>query len=87
MDQEPIVVQIAGKRYTLAEHEDRDHIQRIADLTDRRIRETQIANPSLIREEAAVSAAMSMADDLVKCNQEIMRLKKRSKPAGASDKN
>jgi cell division protein ZapA (FtsZ GTPase activity inhibitor) len=86
MDKEPIVVTIAGKRYMLPEHEDKEHVQRIADLTDRRIRETQVANPTLNREEAAVSAALSIADELVKANQEILLLRRRGKPAGASGK-
>lgn len=87
MDKEPIAVTIAGKRYTLAEHEDKAHVQHIADLTDRRIRETQVANPALNREEAAVSAALSLADELVKANHEILLLRKRGKQTEASEKN
>lgn len=88
MEQEPIAVNIAGKRYTLNQHENPEHIKQIADLTDRRIRETRVANPLLSREEAAVSAALSIADELVKANQEILRLRKqqRGKQTGASDK-
>ncbi|MDD4080620.1 MAG: cell division protein ZapA [Eubacteriales bacterium] len=87
MEQEPIVVIIAGKRYILAEQEDPEHIKRITDLTDRRIRETRVANPFLDREEAAVSAALSIADELVKANNEILRLRKqRGKQSEASEK-
>jgi cell division protein ZapA (FtsZ GTPase activity inhibitor) len=87
MEQEPIAVSIAGKRYILTEQEDPDHIRLISDLTDRRIRETRLANPLLDREEAAVSAALSIADELVKANSEILRLRKqRGKPSEASGK-
>ena len=81
------MVTIAGKRYTLPGSENKEHVQHIADLTDRRIRETRVANPSLSREEAAVSAALSMADELVKANHEVLRLRKRSKQTGASEQN
>ncbi|MGI6686937.1 MAG: cell division protein ZapA [Christensenellales bacterium] len=88
MEKEPIVVNIDGKRYILPAQEDREHIQRIADLTDRRIRETRVANPALSREEAAVSAALSIADELVRANHELLRLRKqRGKQPGASEKN
>lgn len=86
MDQEAIVVSIAGKRYTLPPQDDKEHIQRIADLTDRRIRETRVANPTLTREEAAVSAALSIADELVRANHELLRLRKRGKQTGTSEK-
>ncbi len=86
MDKDPIVVTIAGKRYLLPDQKDKAHVQRIADFTDRRIRETQVENPALNREEAAVSAALSIADDLMRANQELLMLRRRSKQSGASDK-
>lgn len=86
VEKESIVVTIAGKRYLLNGYDDKDYVQRIADLTDRRIRETQVANPALNREEAAVSAALSLSDELMKANRELLQMRRRGKQTGAGEK-
>ena len=68
-------VQVAGKSFQLSGMEEPGHYHRLAEMTDRRIRETAAQNPSLNAEACAVAAALSLADELVKAQTMAARLR------------
>ena len=71
-----ITVLVAGKSYQLSGAEEPSYFSHIAEMTDRRIRETSQQNPSLSPEGAAVAAALSLADELVKSPEVAARLRR-----------
>lgn len=70
-----VTVQVAGKSYQLSGAEEAAYFQRLADIADRRIRETALQNPSLDQEACAVATALSLADELVKAQQLANKLR------------
>jgi len=68
-------VQVAGKSFQLSGMEEPGHYHRLAEMTDRRIRETAAQNPGLNAEACAVAAALSLADELVKAQTMAARLR------------
>lgn len=64
-----VTVKVAGKNYQLSGMEEAAHFEHLAEMTDRRIRETAFQNPALGDEACAVAAALSLADELVKAQQ------------------
>lgn len=71
-----VTVQVAGKNYQLSGMEEAAYFEHLAAMTDRRIRETAQQNPALDDTAAAVAAALSLADELVKAQQEATLLRK-----------
>jgi len=71
-----VTVKVAGKNYQLSGMEEAAHFERLAEMTDRRIRETTLQNPALGDEACAVAAALSLADELVKAQQVASLLRK-----------
>ncbi len=80
-------VQVAGKSFQLSGMEEPGHYHRLAEMTDRRIRETAAQNPGLNAEACAVAAALSLADELVKAQTMAARLREQleSIRKGAAD--
>jgi cell division protein ZapA (FtsZ GTPase activity inhibitor) len=68
-------VQVAGKSFQLSGMEEPGHYHRLAEMTDRRIRETAAQNPGLNAEACAVATALSLADELVKAQTMAARLR------------
>ncbi|MGI6726350.1 MAG: cell division protein ZapA [Christensenellales bacterium] len=68
-------VQVAGRSYQLSGMEEPAHYHHLAEITDRRIRETAAQNPGLNMEACAVAAALSIADELVKAQTLAARLR------------
>lgn len=76
MDNNTLSVQIAGRDYTLTGVESPEHTQRIVALVDRKMREL-MAGGMINRESAAVMAALTLADELVKSQDDNTRLRRR----------
>lgn len=70
-----VTVEVAGKGYQLSGTEEPAHFEHLAQMTDRRIAETAHLNPSLNPEACAVACALSFADELVKAQQTVARLR------------
>ena len=64
-----IVVSIGGKDYTMVAAEDEGYVRRCAELVDRQLAEVSAAG-RLSQADAAVLAAMNIADQLMK-EQEV----------------
>ncbi|NLX82933.1 MAG: cell division protein ZapA [Clostridiales bacterium] len=70
-----VMVQVAGKSYQLSGNEEAAYFQRLADIADRRLRETALQNPLLDPEACAVAAALSLTDELMKSQQLASKLR------------
>ena len=70
-----VTVTVADKSYQLSGTEESAHFHRLAQLTDRRIKEVAANTESLDAEACAVAAALSLADELVKAQELNMRLR------------
>lgn len=68
-------VKIAGKEYTISGYDSREHVRRVAALVDRKMNELAIQT-RLPAAQLAVLAAMNMADEMIKAQNEIHDLRK-----------
>ncbi len=76
METQRLTVRVAGKNYRLSFSDDPDHIRRLVSFTNRRIAEAGASSPATDRETAAVAAALSLADDLIKAQDDNTRLRR-----------
>ncbi len=69
------VVRIAGREYPISSYDSPDYVRRVGQYVDRKINELALSTrlPAL---EAATLAAVSIADDLAKAQEEVTRLKR-----------
>ncbi len=69
-------VQIAGRDYTLSSAGSPEHTQRVAALVDRKMREL-MAGGVANRESAAVLAALTYAEELIRAQDDNTRLRRK----------
>ena len=62
-----VLVTIAGREYTMVAVEDETYVRKCADLVDQQLK--QISSGSLSQADAAVLAAMNLADQFLKEQQ------------------
>lgn len=69
------VVRIAGREYPITSYDSPDYVRRVGQYVDRKINELALATrlPAL---ETATLAAVSIADDLAKTQEELARLRR-----------
>lgn len=69
------VVRIAGREYPITSYDSPDYVRRVGQYVDRKISELALATrlPAL---ETATLAAVSIADDLAKAQEEIRTLRR-----------
>ena len=70
-----IAVNVGGKGYTLVSSDPPAYVQRVAALADRTLRETAAAAHQSVQ-QAAVLAVISLADDVIKSQEEVSRLRR-----------
>ncbi len=75
MDKQKTTVRVAGKEYPLVSADSPEYLGRVAAYVDRRIMETAYAT-RLNKESAAVLAALNIADELMKSQDENARLRR-----------
>ena len=68
------VVRIAGREYPITSYDGEDYVRRVGAYVDRKIGELALAT-RLSPLEVATLAAVSIADDLAKTQEEVTRLK------------
>lgn len=68
-------VKIAGKEYTIAGYDSKEHVRHVAGIVDRRMNELSIQT-RLPAAQLSVLVAMNMADEMVKAQAEVVRLRK-----------
>lgn len=67
-------VKIAGKEYTIAGYDSTQYVRRVAALVDRRMAELGMQT-RLPAAQLAVLVAMNMADEMVKSQGEVQKLR------------
>ena len=75
MDKIRTTVKIAGKEYTIAGYDSKEHVRRVAAIVDRKMNELSIQT-RLPAAQLAVLVAMNMADEMVKSQNEIQKLRR-----------
>ena len=75
MDKQKITVRVAGREYTLVSADTVEHLSRVAADVDRQMTEMQSAARTS-KENAAVLAALNLADELMKAKDENARLRR-----------
>ena len=73
-----IVVSIGGKSYTMVASEDESYVRKCAELVDRQLTEVS-AGGRLSQSDAAVLAAMNIADQLMKEQEASENLRRQVK--------
>ena len=76
MNVNTVSVQIAAKEYSLNSTDTPEHVQRTAALVDRKMREL-MAGGVANRESAAVLAALTYADELIRAQDDNTRLRRK----------
>lgn len=71
------VVRIAGREYPITSYDGEDYVRRVGAYVDRKIGELALAT-RLSPLEVATLAAVSIADDLAKSQEEVTRLKRQT---------
>ena len=76
MEKQKITVRVAGKAYTLVSSDPPEHVRRVAELVDRKLREMEIATglPAL---QVLTLTCLNLEDQLVKAQDELRELKRR----------
>lgn len=75
MDKQKVTVRVAGREYTLVSADSAEHLSRVAAYVDRQMTEMQFAARTS-KENAAVLAALNLADELMKAKDENARLRR-----------
>lgn len=81
MEKQQVVVQLAGRKYTLVSSESPEYMQRVAAYADRKLNEMgRIANLPPV--QAAILTCMNLSDELLKAQDEISMLRRRIEEMG-----
>ena len=62
-------VTIVGKRYSIIAEEKKEYVMKVAEYVDKKMRELSDKNPELTQERAAVLAAINIADEYFKAEE------------------
>ena len=65
-----IDVEIFGATHRVRGEHDRDYLQQLADMVDRKMREVGDKVPTVDTGKIAILAALNLADELVQCNNQ-----------------
>ena len=68
-------VKIAGREYALTSHDTAEYVHRLATLVDRRLTEMSLST-RLSANQVAVLTSVKIADDMLKAQDEVTRLKR-----------
>ncbi len=74
MEKQNTTVRVAGREYAIASAESAAYLTRVAGYVDRRMTEVTLASRKT-REDVAVMVALTMADELMKAQDEVTRLR------------
>lgn len=72
-------VEIYGEKYTIVGYENPEHIYKVASLVDKKMREIKETNQNLDTRKLAVLTALNTVNELLKCEEELARLKNEMK--------
>ena len=75
MEKRKVTIHVGGKAYTLMSTDSDEYMQRMENLADRTLRETSAATHQSIQ-ASAVLAVISLADEVIKSQDENSRLRR-----------
>ena len=75
MEKRRVAVNVGGKGYTLFSSDPQEHVQRVADYADRRLRETATATHQTVS-QAAIQTVIALSDEVIKAQDENSRLRR-----------
>ncbi len=78
MDKHRTTVNVAGREYTLVSSDPPEYMQRVAAYADRKLRESSLS-ARLPRQQADALAAVNLADELMKAQDENTRLRRENR--------
>lgn len=78
MEKQKTTVVVAGREYTLVSTEPPEYMQRVAAYADRKLRESSLSS-RLPRQQADALAAVNLADELLKAQDENSRLRRENR--------
>lgn len=85
MEKQKISVRVGGKSYTLVSSDSPEYIRRVAELTDRRLMETELA-AGVSPQQASVLACLNLMDELLRAKDENTELRRRMQRMLAEEK-
>ncbi|MBR4459807.1 MAG: cell division protein ZapA [Clostridia bacterium] len=83
MDKQKLTLSIGGRSYTIVSADPPEYLRRVADYADRKLREVRMAS-RLPSGQADVLALVSLADELLKAQDENRRLRRQLREMGAA---
>lgn len=75
MEKIRVTVRIAGKDYTMSGYDKEDYVRRVAMYVDRKLQELSMAT-RMPMQDVSVLAAVTIADDMLKAQDEVSRLRR-----------
>jgi cell division protein ZapA (FtsZ GTPase activity inhibitor) len=75
MEKNTVTFQVAGKTYTISSSDTVEYLHRVITLINRRIADLSVSMPSAGREDVAVAAMLSFADEMIKAQDDNRRLR------------
>ena len=75
MEKQKTTVRVAGKDYALVSTDSSEHLNRVAAYVDRQMTET-MRSGRILANTAAVLTALNLADDLMRAQDEVNRLRR-----------
>lgn len=75
MEKIRVTVRIAGKDYTMSGYDKEDYVRRVAMYVDRKLQELSMAT-RMPMQDVSVLTAVTIADDMLKAQDEVSRLRR-----------
>ena len=75
MEKIRVTVRIAGKDYTMSGYDKEDYVRRVAMYVDRKLQELSMAT-RMPMQDVSVLTAVTIADDMLKAQDEASRLRR-----------
>ena len=75
MEKIRVTVRIAGKDYTMSGYDKEEYVRRVAMYVDRKLQELSMATRMSIQ-DVSVLTAVTIADDMLKAQDEVNRLRR-----------
>ena len=76
MEKQKETVRVAGRNYTLVSTDGPEYMKRVAEMVDRRLKETEYAT-GLPENQVMALTCFNLADELLKARDEALEMKRR----------
>ncbi|NLJ41362.1 MAG: cell division protein ZapA [Clostridiales bacterium] len=76
-----VIIRIGGREYAIRGNEPEEYIHKVAVHVDKKMNEISAKQPPLSISMLSILTALNLADDLIKCKEQIERLQRELKEA------